>query len=478
MVVMKFGGSSVATAAALARACAIVSAERRRRVVVVSALGGVTDALLAAAARAAARDLDGALGGLDEIRRRHAAIAEGLRGDADRQALVASLDAGWRDVEALLRAAALLKACTPAASDAMVAHGELASSRLTAAVLSDAGVAARWVDARHVVVTDSRHQQASPLPAETAARLAQAVAPLVARGEVPVIGGFVGATADCVTTTLGRGGSDYSASLIGAGLGAAEIQIWTDVDGMLTADPRVFHRARPVDRLSFREASALAGFGAKVLHPSTVQPAVAAGIPVRILNARRPASRGTVVTAGPVRRPSSAAGIASLRGVCAIDIALADGAERPRALAAVFDACARAGAAPRLAAVGDSTVAVVVEEGAAADRVVQALGAAPASRRDGLALIAVVGDGLAAGADAVRRVLGALDGTPVHLLSRTPGSNHVACVIDQAHLARSVGAIHACLFDADRSDADDREPFSDTPSGFRPYSAAAREARA
>jgi aspartate kinase len=478
MVVMKFGGSSVATSAALARVCAIVSAERRRKVVVVSALGGVTDALLAAAARAADRDLDGALDGLDQLRRRHAAMAEGIRGAAGRQALVASLDAGWRDVEALLRAAALLKACTPAASDAIVAHGELASSRLTAASLTDAGVAARWIDARQVIVTDGRHQQASPVDAETAARLADAAAPIVASGEVPVIGGFVGATAEGVTTTLGRGGSDYSAALIGAGLGASEIQIWTDVDGMLTADPRVFHRARPVERLSFREASALSGFGAKVLHPSTVQPAVAAGIPVRILNSRRPASRGTVVTAGPARRLSPAAGIASLRGVCAIDVALPAGAERPRALAGVFDACARAGAAPHLAALGDSSVAVVVEEGSAADRVVRELGAAAASRRDGLALIAVVGDGLAAGADAVRRVLGALDGTPVHLLSRTPGSSHVAFVIDQSHLARSVGAIHACLFDAEHAGADDGETLSDTAEGFRPYGAAGREARA
>jgi aspartate kinase len=475
---MKFGGSSVATAAALARVVAIVSAERRPRVVVVSALGGVTDALLALAARAAARDLDGAVDGLDAIRRRHAAIAEGIRGDADRQALVAGLDAQWRDVDALLRAASLLKACTPAASDAIVASGELASSRLVAAALIDAGVAARWIDARHVIVTDGRHQQASPVPPETAARLADVVAPLVARDEVPVIGGFVGATADGVTTTLGRGGSDCSASLIGAGLGAAEIQIWTDVDGMLTADPRVFRRARPVDRLSFREASALAGFGAKVLHPSAVQPAVAAGIPVRILNSRRPASRGTVVTTEPVRRLSPAAGIASLRGVCAIDVALPDGADRPRALAGVFDACARAAVAPRLAAVGDSSVAVVVDDGAAANRVEEALGATVKTRRDGLALITVVGDGLEAGTDELGRVLGALDGLPVHLLSRTPGSNHVACAIDQAQLARAVGSLHACLFDADQAESDAGAPLDDAAAGFRPYGAAGREARA
>jgi aspartokinase len=147
-------------------------------------------------------------------------------------------------------------------------------------------------------------------------------------------------------------------------------------------------------------------------------------------------------------------------------------------MASVFDACVRAAAAPRLAAVGDSSVAVVVEEGAAADRVEQELGAAAASRRDGLALIAVVGDGLAAGTDAVCRVLRALDGTPVHLLSRTPGANHVACVIDPSHLTRLVGAVHACLFDTEQAGTDDDVTLSDTAAGFRPSGAAGREARA
>ena len=479
MVVMKFGGSSVATAAALARLCAIVSAERRDRVVVVSALGGVTDALLAVAAWAAARDLEGAVAGLDEIRRRHATMAEGLREDAGRQALLRDLDAGWRDVDALLRAASLLRACTPAASDAVVAHGELASSRLAAAALNDAGVAARWIDARHVIATDSRHQQASPLRAETAARLAEAVRPLLARGEIPVIGGFVGATAEGVATTLGRGGSDYSAALIGAGLGAAEIQVWTDVDGMLTADPRVFQRARPVDRLSFREASALAAFGAKVLHPSTVRPAVDAGIPVRILNARRPAGRGTLIADGTARRPGPVAGIASLRGVCAIEVTLPDGADRPRALAAVYAACARAHAAVHLTAVSDASVSVVVSDGPVGDRVmVQLDGGSSATRRGGLSLVAVVGDGLASDRRAWSRVLTALEAIPLHVLSRTPGSNHVACVIDQADLALAVETLHGALFGQPLSGDDDEPPIG--PAAFPPalFQADQQEVRA
>ena len=448
MVVMKFGGSSVATSAALARVVAIVKAERRPRVVVVSALGGVTDALLELAAHAAARNEVAALEAVRALRDRHASLAGIVRDDAERRALLEHLDAGWRDVETLVHASSLLKACPPAASDAIVAHGELASSRLAAAILRDAGVPAEWIDARQVVVTDSRHQQASPLAAASADQLARTVRPLVDRGAVPVLGGFVGATADGVTTTLGRGGSDYSASLIGACLGASEIQIWTDVDGILTADPRLFGRARAVDRLSFDEASALAHFGAKVLHPSTVQPAVLAGIPVRILNSHHSAGRGTVVTAGPVRRSAPAAGIACLDNLCVFEVPLPGGADRPAAIAEVYTACARAGAAVHLTAVSDAGVSVAVDDGPAGDRVAAQLDSVRGvARRRGLALVAVVGDGLAAGRAGGWRVWAAFDGIPVQLLTRTTGAMHVACVVDEADLAPAVETLHERLLE-------------------------------
>jgi len=448
MVVMKFGGSSVATAAALRRVVSIVGAERRPRVVVVSALGGVTDALLGLAARAASGDEAAAHRALQQLRDRHASLAAVVRDGADRETLLACLDAAWRDVATLGGAAALLKACPPAATDAIVAHGELASSRLVAAILKGAGQPAEWVDARSVVVTDARHQQASPCVDETADRLSRIVGPLVARGAVPVLGGFIGATPEGATSTLGRGGSDLSASLVGAGLGAREIQIWSDVDGMLTADPRLFGRARAVDRLSFGEASALARFGAKVLHPSTVGPAVLAAIPVRILNSHQPAGRGTTVTAGPIRRTAPAAGIASLTDLSVFDVPLPDGAGRPAALAAVYSACARAEAPVHLTAVSDGSVAIVVDDGESGDRVAAQLDPVwRATRRGGLALVAAVGDGFASGRGIAWRVLAAIDAVPVHLISRAPGANHLACVVDQSDLALAVETLHACLFE-------------------------------
>jgi aspartate kinase len=446
MVVMKFGGSSVATAAALARAQTIVEAERRPRVVVVSALGGVTDALLALTARAASRDDGPAIEALEAIRLRHAALAATVRGDAERLALHTALDGEWKEVETLVRSVSILRHCAPSVSDAIVAHGELASSRLVAALLNASGLPVEWIDGRDVVVTDERHQHASPLAGDTADRLSRRVGPVLARGAIPVIGGFIGATADGVTTTLGRGGSDYSASIVGACLGAEEIQIWTDVDGILTADPRLFHRARPIDRLSFDEAFALARFGAKVLHPSTVTPAVRAGIPIRILNARHPGGRGTLITAAPVRRLAPVAGIASLPNLCVIDVPLAEGARRPAALAAVFDACARADAAVHLASISDAGVSVVVDDGPVSERVAASLDPQPpAARRRGLALVAAVGDSFAGGQGIAWQVLAACGGIPVHLLSHAPGSNHLALVIDQRNLASAVTALHELI---------------------------------
>jgi aspartate kinase len=382
-------------------------------------------------------------------------------------------------VETLVRSIALLKGCPPAASDAIAAHGELASSRLVAAILRDGGLPAEWIDARDVIVTDDRHQHASPVERDTADRLSCRVAPLVARGAIPVLGGFIGSTADGVTTTLGRGGSDYSASIAGACLGAAEIQIWTDVDGILTADPRLFGRARTVERLSFDEASALARLGAKVLHPSTVRPAARAGIPVRILNSRRLTGRDTLVTAAPVRRPAPVAGIASLRNVCVIEVPLPEGSRRPAALAAVFDACAQAEAAVHLASVSDANVSVVVDDGPSSERVTALLSSGPpVVHRHGLALVAAVGDGLAGDQGIAWRVLAACETIPVHLVSRAPGANHVALVIGQADLPFAVAALHGFLLDR-AVDPDASVDRHDRPAAPRQaYGSARLEARA
>ena len=185
------------------------------------------------------------------------------------------------------------------------------------------GFRARYVDARRCIVTTDEHPAAVPLLAETRTRTQGELGPLLDVGEIPVLGGYVAAAANGVTTTLGRGGSDYSAALIGASLSASEIQIWTDVSGVLTADPRIVRAARTIPRLSYAEAAELAYFGAKVLHPRTIQPAMDAGIPVRICNSHAPDDPGTLVTAEADIWPETVKAIAHKRGITIVQVASA-----------------------------------------------------------------------------------------------------------------------------------------------------------
>lgn len=444
MVTLKFGGTSVADAPALARLCAIVSRECRPRVVVVSALSGVTDQLIAIAAAAGQGSLADAVDGIGCIRGRHEAMAQSL-GSADRRArLLEGLRECWIDLEALARAAAILRETTPAGRDAIVACGELASSRLVAAALEDAGVPAVWVDARTVVATDGRHERAVAQPGPTADRAGRILAPLLDRGRVPVVGGFIGSAADGTTTTLGRGGSDYSAALIGACLASGEIQIWTDTDGVLTADPRLVPSATTIDRLSFGEASALAHFGAKVLHPATIAPAVAGGIPVRVLNSRQPEHPGTVIVDRPAGRRSPLAGLACVPGCVELHVPLPSDAGRGLALARVFETCAAHGATVYLSDVRPAQVSLILAPAAAADAVAAACSAV--RRHDGRALLVAVGDGLADGRALARAVIRALGGATVAALSDASGSGYVALAVPESELAAAMAAAHARFF--------------------------------
>ena len=250
MVVQKFGGTSVADPIAIRRLIEIVRAARARDgrgpAVVVSAMSGVTDGLLSMAASAGASQLDEALSKAQQIRERHLSAARELVVGPTLDALLTQIDAQLDELTDIIKALAVLREVSPRTLDVVAATGELLSSRIVAAALTCAGVEAEWVDARQVIVTNDEHTRAVPLGKETNDKLRLNVQPAIESGRVPVLGGFVGATAAGHTTTLGRGGSDYSGALVGAGIGAPEIQIWTDVDGMLTADPRVVTSPRLV----------------------------------------------------------------------------------------------------------------------------------------------------------------------------------------------------------------------------------------
>lgn len=296
MIVMKFGGTSVEDAQAMKRMMEIVRGEKGRRpLVVLSACAGVTNDLIRAAETVKNGDKEKALNILDKLRTRHRIIVEELFPVEKPASLVELLDEMFQELRNLVRGVHLLGELTPRSLDTFMSYGERLSSAIAHRALCSAGVPSLLTDAREVMITDRTFGAAQPQADVVAERSRCVFGQQLETDHIVVTQGFIGATADGSTTTIGRGGSDYSAAVFGAALEAEEIQIWTDVDGMMTADPRIVPTAKRITALSFDEASELAYFGAKVLHPRTIQPAVQKNIPVRILNSRRPEIDGTMI---------------------------------------------------------------------------------------------------------------------------------------------------------------------------------------
>jgi aspartate kinase len=320
MIVMKFGGSSLESPEAIRRVCGIVRDRLSQSpVVVVSAHGSTTNRLLLAAqaARTGKRTEMEEL--VQQLREYHHGLAvDTLTGERVGVA-IAHIDAHFEELLEVLRGVAVLGELTPRTVDMVMSFGERISHQVMALALVEMGVNAKGYDSRDYVTTDQRYTQAQPNFEVTYQKLST-IERVVREGIVPVMGGFIASSEHGVTTTLGRGGSDYSASIIGAGIGADEIQIWTDVDGVLTSDPRVINKVHRLRIISFAEASELAYFGAKVLHPATLLPAVQKGIVVRVLNSRRPEVEGTRIVAevAPCRNPVKA--IACKRGITVVNV--------------------------------------------------------------------------------------------------------------------------------------------------------------
>ena len=399
--VLKFGGTSVADADAIDRVAAIVRRQLEADgssaapIVVVSALAKVTDALLDGARRAEEGDADSAVARVEALIERHVAVASALASGASRANLTAAIVDEFSAVSGLVRALAVLREVSPRSLDAVVAAGELASSRIVAAAFLERGIPARWVDARQIVVTDDEHNSALPDLEATRDRARDMLGRAAAAGQVAVLGGFIGATPRGVTTTLGRGGSDYSAAIVGASVDAREIQIWTDVDGMLTADPRIVDAPRLVRQLSFAEASELAYFGAKVLHPSTILPAVARNIPVRILNARHPDVEGTLITADARRAGAVLAAIACKRDVTVVDITSTRMLMAHGFLRRLFEVFERFKTAVDVVTTSEVSVSVTVDDTRRLDEIIENLRTfADVSCEPDMAIVCAVGENL------------------------------------------------------------------------------------
>jgi aspartate kinase len=448
VIVVKFGGTSVGDAEAIRRAASIVASRREQQpLVVVSAMAGVTNSLLALAEQSARGQLIGAIRSVEGIRDRHMQQAELLLGEGPECAEVcAELSAMVDELAHLTEALNTLGDVTPRSLDAIASYGEQLSSHLVVAAFQRHGLPAVHVDAREVMITDESFTRAEPDTEAIAEAARRVLLPIARGGEIPVMGGYIGATMQRrVTTTLGRGGSDYSAALIGAALQVDAIEIWTDVDGMLTADPRVVEGSRLLERVGFDEASELASFGAKVLHPMTIYPAVRLGIPVLVLNSSRPEGRGTLITFEAPRRPVTA--IAGKSGVTLIKV------RTPRMLLTegfmrtLFDVFHRHKTSVDVVATSEVSVSLTIDDAGQLETLLpelRALGDVAIERSRGI--VAVVGADLSAGGEHMARALRALEDTPVHMLSLSATGINLTVVVDGEQVAPVMRRLHAEFF--------------------------------
>jgi aspartate kinase len=449
---MKFGGTSVADADAMDRVIAIVRTHLEKSgagtppVVVVSAMSKVTDRLIEAARLAADGEGESAAKVLNDLLERHAGVAKSLVTGDRLSALIAQLASEFSALMETVRTLARHREVSPSSHDAIVALGELASSQIVAAAFAERGIRAAWVDARTVLVTDDEHMAAMPDMEATCRRTSELVGARRAAGDVMVLGGFIGATAAGVTTTLGRGGSDYSAAIFGACLDVDEIQIWTDVDGMLTADPRVVPEPRLVPQLSFAEASELAYFGAKVLHPSTILPAVAKNIPVRILNSRRPEVAGTMITAqGRVHDGLTA--LACKRGVTVVDITSTRMLMAHGFLRRLFEVFERFKTPVDVVTTSEVSVSVTVDNPRRLDDILGNLRTfAEVACEPQMAIVCIVGENLRADPTLFARAVTSLERVPLRLVSQAASRRNITFVLRDGDVPEAMGRLHAAFF--------------------------------
>jgi aspartate kinase len=447
VIVCKFGGTSVGDADAIARTATIIAGRRARQpVVVVSALGGATNQLLQIAEQSAKGQLIGALRAVEGLRDRHLSETQRLLSGADADEVCNELSAMFDELAALAEALRTLGDLTPRSLDAIASLGEQLSSVLVVAAFRKHGLPAEHLDAREVMITDANFTRAEPNTDAIGEATQRLIMPLVRAGKIPVMGGFIGSSLGSgVTTTLGRGGSDYSASLVGAALQAEAIEIWTDVDGMLTADPRVVDGARLIERIGFEEASELASFGAKVLHPNTIAPAVMRGIPVWVLNSRRPEGTGTLITFDAPRRSVTA--IAGKSGVTLVKV------RSPRMLLTegfmrtLFEVFARYGTSVDVVATSEVSVSVTIDDTTNLEALVvdlRVLGDVTIERNRGI--VSIVGNGLAEGGTSMSQALAAIGDLRVHMLSLSSSRINLTVVVDGEQVTPAMRRLHDAFF--------------------------------
>ena len=435
MIVMKFGGTSVEDAAAIECSCKIVGQRfSRRPFVVVSALGGATNSLLEAGTLAARGEIGKAMEIAERLEKRHAELLE-------------STAENFIRLRELLKALSAIGEFSPRTQDLVASYGEVLSSLIFADRIKRLGFEAVHLDARQCVITNDHFGKASPIVDLITIRLEEAARPHLNAGRAVVMGGYIGATSTGITTTLGRGGSDYSAAIAGAALNAEEIQIWTDVDGMMTTDPRIVPDAWKVREISFGEASELAYFGAKVLHPLTVLPAVEKNIPVYILNSRKPGGTGTRITreARPCRNLIKS--IAVKKGITVLTVSSSRMLMAHGFLKALFEVFDRHRTSVDMVATSEVSVSLTLDSLSSLDAILEDLRPlGDVEITSEAALICLVGNNLKYTPGVARRAFGSLSDINVLMVSHGASNINFSFIVDEKDATTAVRRLHADFF--------------------------------
>ncbi len=451
LVVMKFGGTSVEDPAAIGRTAAIVAgrvANGKSPVVVVSAMAKVTDHLLRAAAAAAEGDRPGALEISARLRARHReTAAELVKNAAESTALIATINQKFDELDEVLRGLSAIRELTPRISDLIVSYGERLSSRIVAEAFRERGVNAAHVDARDVIITDSEFQRAAPLDHLIEKKAQEKLLPLLRDGKIPVMGGFIASNEAGLTTTLGRGGSDFTGALVGGAIESEAIEIWTDVDGIMTADPRVCADALRVKVISFEEAAELAYFGAKVLHPATILPAVKKNIPVLVLNSRNAACEGTRIISMAPHCNSPFKSIAVKKKLTIIDIVASRMLMTHGYMSKVFAVFDKHKCPVDMVSTSEVSISVSVDSNASLPEIAADLKALADVTYEGKkALVCMVGEDIRGQNGIAAQVFSAVRHVNVRMISQGASEINMSFMIEEDDADEAVRSLHAAFF--------------------------------
>jgi aspartate kinase len=455
MAVMKFGGTSVGTAKAMQQAISIVTEKRKSGVplVVLSACSGITNKLIQIAEAAGAGRLDEALLKAGEVRKHHIdLVGELVVSEVLRTELAEKIDFYVTHLEMLAKGIEIVGELTERSMDSFCSCGELLSTTVFAAVMKEQGQQCQWLDVRQVMITDDRFGFARPIEEVCEAKTAEIIKPLLDSGVIVVTQGYIGSTTTGKTTTLGRGGSDLSAALLGSWLHDDSIEIWTDVDGVMTCDPRMVPEARSIRVMTFSEAAELAYLGAKVLHPDTIAPAVKKNIPVYVLNSWHPDSKGTLITDDPellsgMSYEGLVKSIAVKKGQAIVNVRSNRMFGRHGFMSELFDVFERFSVSVEMISTSEVSVSLTVDDSAVSEPLIQALSAiGEVEIEHSVATVSVVGDNLRLSKGVAGRIFSSLHNVNLKMISQGASEINVGFVVEEKDVTAAVSALHCEFF--------------------------------